>query len=568
MRVGQEEQNKTQLLIPAEWWYVWCVVHDTEGRQYTVSLLIFVTYFGESNAVGVVPFLARVTKSPIVYGVFCVEDVAGGRYFSKERTNTFYDFQVLEHKNSFSVSLGDWVLQSDGKGDVVSFRCVHRGYRIDLDLSPQKQPVCISEDGSGERDLDFTAEFFVLSRLCVSGTIARAGDVRAVTGVGWYERACRESVPHDIAFLEYEWLHALFDDGQEAMISQAQKKQWTFFPSAAGCFIEKNGSAKLVYGSDFRMVRRDQAGARFGRAPKEWRVKSDVFDLNFIAKPFYDHRAVGAYKFFGLRYWQGGITIWRQDGGRFVPCGIGFAGAGVCQPFFLKAIKFVSDMIYGMLRFSLRRYARDYAWRVIVRSTRAHVFMLTFFIAEETVGCELKQMLAEKLRDARMRRHIEYIAATSRKHRAIFERIMFSLGSVTAEYVPLTQGDVILKTRSMFGEDSYEFFLAAAILFKQEDVESLLSYARALGSIGFFDVRALLSDIVQDEKIYIKQARKELAILASFRERALLFKLAKRIQRPSRIASVSVVARRLFTITRHPFFLFVLWSAKLRLPLV
>jgi len=96
----------------------------------------------------------------------------------------------------------------------------------------------------------------------------------------------------------------------------------------------------------------------------------------------------------------------------------------------------------------------------------------------------------------------------------------------------------------------------------------LLSYARALGSIGFFDVRALLSDIVQDEKIYIKQARKELAILASFRERALLFKLAKRIQRPSRIASVSVVARRLFTITRHPFFLFVLWSAKLRLPLV
>lgn len=288
-----------------EWWYVTGNLRDESGRRYGFQ----VTFFRIGLAPGEVDRPSRWATNHVWMAHFAVTDVTGDAFHDHERFARGGELGLAgATPDPVRVWLEDWRLERSADG---SWRldASADGVALALDLAPRKEPALQGDAGLSQKSAAAgnASYYYSLTRIAADGTLALAGDDRAVSGSAWMDREWSTSAlgPEQRG---WDWFALQLDDGTDIMFYRLRRAGGATDPHSAGTVVSPDGAVRRLGPGDFDIEVLDEwTSPRGGTYPSRWSIDVAGMDGALTVEPVLaDQELVGA-----VRYWEGAVDVLR-----------------------------------------------------------------------------------------------------------------------------------------------------------------------------------------------------------------------------------------------------------------
>ena len=200
-----------------EWWYVtgWL---EVDGKPLGFQITFF-----RSRVAGQEENPSRFAPKQILVAHAALSDPARGRLLHDQRVSRA-GFGLAEAAvGEGKVTLDGWRFEQQGGTFRVDLAA--REFRFDLTLTPTQPPLLQGEGGYSRKGpkAESASYYYTLPHLKVSGTVAREGTARAVTGEAWLDREWSSHYMETEAE-GWDWTGINLDDGSALMAFRMRRK--------------------------------------------------------------------------------------------------------------------------------------------------------------------------------------------------------------------------------------------------------------------------------------------------------------------------------------------------------
>lgn len=302
-----------------EWWYVTGNLDGPQGERFGFH----VTFF----RVGLAPALGGDAQwhgsdwaSPDIWMVHtAVLDVAARHHDSEERFVRDGAGLAGASEPVGRVWAEDWQLAGlDGDDWWLEFSV--GGYRLALDLRPERDPVLQGADGLSRKGPEpgDASYYYSVPRIAVTGEVVRAAGAEPlpVTGQAWMDREWSTSALAEDQ-VGWDWFALQFDDGLDVMYYQLRRPDGSPHELSKGRWMPAGAADTLLQPEHVRLqptrLARQPSGNRY---PVAWTVHVEPPDGSpprmFSVEAVADEQEMDTV----IRYWEGAVDILDGDGER------------------------------------------------------------------------------------------------------------------------------------------------------------------------------------------------------------------------------------------------------------
>ena len=286
-----------------EWWYYTGNVRASDGRSFGFELV----FFRQAQRRGASDNASVWRIDDLYLAHLAFTDVSGKRFRYYRRLNRAgpgiagVDFEQGRIWN------GNWESKWDTASSIQAISAVAEDVRFTLRLTPRKPPVINGENGvsqkaEGRGKASYYVSFPLLS---VDGTL----NGLAVTGSAWMDH---EWFTHQLESFQagWDWFSVQLENNTEFMLFQLRHVDGSIDPYSAGTYIDSNGRATHLKGSDFQLQPLEfwTSPATHARYPIRWRITipSLKIELECAAAP--RDQELGAEDAASPPYWEGAVA--------------------------------------------------------------------------------------------------------------------------------------------------------------------------------------------------------------------------------------------------------------------
>jgi len=294
-----------------EWWYLTGWLETADGAP----LGFQVTFFRSRPPVDQANPSAFAARQ-VLFAHAALSDPAAGKLLHDQRIARA-GFGLAESRvGDADIVLDDWRLVRGADGRFHA-KAGGRAFTLDLVFTP-RQPILLQGQAGYSRkgpDPAQASYYYSLPQLEVSGTVARAGKSRKVSGRAWLDREWSSSLL-DPRAVGWDWTGLNLDDGGAVMAFQVRDKAgralW-----AGGTFRSADGQVHRLGPQDVRFAPR-----RRWRSPRTGAVYpvDPVLALSLPGgerrwrlTPLFDDQELDSRRGGGPVYWEGAVKV---EGGR------------------------------------------------------------------------------------------------------------------------------------------------------------------------------------------------------------------------------------------------------------
>lgn len=289
----------------SEWWYLTGQVRDQQGREYGLQWTLF--------RQGIEPGerAANPWRIPQFWlAQVAVTDLATGRHLSDERLSR--QGPGLAGASHGRYWLRDWALTSSGS-ELFPARLTLAAKPFDLALSvtSHKPAILQGDRGFSEKSEGNASFYYSYTRLGLSGTLLLDGQMRQVSGEGWFDHEWSSSVLAD--WQEgWDWFSLQLDDGRELMLFRLRSKAGSQQSDRRyGIVIDKNGASHLIAPDAITLSPGKRWQSPDGHHyPVQWQIHSGELQLTVTARQN-DQAMHGRFA-----YWEGAVLVSGDATGR------------------------------------------------------------------------------------------------------------------------------------------------------------------------------------------------------------------------------------------------------------
>ena len=302
--------------VPLEWWYWTGHLRGATGREYGFQLTFF-----------------RLRDVHLAH--FAWSDVASGLFSYEEKVHLALPGIAGASETGLDVFNEDWSA-TDERG-TQKLRAHTREGRLTLALSPAKPPVLHGEGGISRKGpgADEFSHYVSITRLNVSGTLARGGKSEALSGTAWFDHEWGPGgLPAGIA--GWDWFALMLDDGSELMLYRMRQLDGAASSFSAGTFVPANGAPRPIAWSDVRLAPKTRWTSPRTQAvyPAVWELAVAPLGLEVTITPLLAGQELVTAASTNVTYWEGacrvdGTVQGRKTGGRAYVEMTGYAGRDV-----------------------------------------------------------------------------------------------------------------------------------------------------------------------------------------------------------------------------------------------
>jgi len=199
----------------------------------------------------------------------------------------------------------DWSVASEPSGWQLS--AADSPYSLSLVLEPAVPPIPNGEQGLSRKSKQPGAASFYYSIpwLTARGELRRDGRRLAVSGAAWLDREWGSG-----ALAEdqegWDWFALQLDDGSALMFYSLRKRDGTRDPFSAGTWIEADGSARQLAGTEIEIDVLDHwQSPRGGSYPARWRLRVAALGVDLELRPVLADQELDTTP----RYWEGAVDV-------------------------------------------------------------------------------------------------------------------------------------------------------------------------------------------------------------------------------------------------------------------
>jgi predicted secreted hydrolase len=295
-----------------EWWYVTGWLDDA-----TRPLGFQITFFRarpEPKHENPSAFSPR----QIVIAHAALSDPSRGRLIHSQRAARAGFKLAGADRGDLHVWVDDWSLRRSGAAYRASVPA--REFSLDLDLAPTQPPMLQGQDGYSRKGpaRKSASYYYSLPHLAVTGSIARGGKQRRVTGAAWLDHEWSSQYLEKDA-TGWDWIGINLDDGGALMAFRMRDTQGgTFW--AGGAVRGTDGRLNVFSPNEVRFIPgREWQSARTGiRYPVSFVVRAG--DREIAIEPLFDDQEHDTRTTTGAIYWEG--AVFATTGGK--PVGRGY----------------------------------------------------------------------------------------------------------------------------------------------------------------------------------------------------------------------------------------------------
>ena len=304
-----------------EWWYYTGNVEDASGRRFGYQLTFF-----RRALVPLKDMPARqsdLASSQVYFAHFAIADVSAGSHVAYEKFSRGAGGLAGASGSLYRVFVEDWAVTSlDAQGSAVHLTAHNGADAITLDLHSAKPVVEQGDRGlSAKSNAPGNASYYYsFTRMATTGTLSTAGDSFDVTGLSWMDHEWSTSALGPNA-QGWDWFSLQLSDQREMMLFQVRNTDGSIDPVSGGTLVQPDGSTQRLTRDQVKIEvlerwRSPVSGAEY---PVRWRISiaslSATLEVQARIKQQENNLSVV--------YWEGAVSIQRQDDGRQVN-GVGY----------------------------------------------------------------------------------------------------------------------------------------------------------------------------------------------------------------------------------------------------
>jgi predicted secreted hydrolase len=286
-----------------EWWYYTGHVQDDNANLYGFQFVIFQVRRGDFP--------------PTWAAHFAVTDTSADRFSYAERLEVF---EVESADQLLDLEVADWRLQSDGE----THRIIAEmdGYRLDVSLSAEKDPVLHEDDGYFEFAPGAESYYYSETRMNAEGSLTVDGNERSISGEAWFDQQWGDFLVFDT--IGWDWFSVQLDHGYEVMAWQSHDRQGNILDSNA-TILDPDGVPTDVAGEQLTITALDTwtSSRSGGTYPMGWTLEIESQDLELRVHPVMQDQELITLESTGVIYWEGMVAISGTMGGTQVE-GLGY----------------------------------------------------------------------------------------------------------------------------------------------------------------------------------------------------------------------------------------------------
>ena len=209
------------------------------------------------------------------------------------------------------VWIDDWRL--DQESSSYHARILAQPFSLDLAFAATQPPLKQGQEGYSRKGPapESASYYYSLPHLRVSGTVARDGKQRQVTGSAWLDHEWSSQYMEEAA-VGWDWIGINLDGGAALMAFRMRDKEGRPF-WAGGALRRPDGRVKAFAPGEIsftprRVWRSARSGAQY---PVSWLVRAG--DLELAIEPLFDDQEHDTRASTGTIYWEGAVRALRDD---------------------------------------------------------------------------------------------------------------------------------------------------------------------------------------------------------------------------------------------------------------
>lgn len=286
----------------SEWWYLTGNLKDEQGRGYGMQWTLFRQGI-EQEITSDNPWLTP----QLWLAQFAITDVSKGSHQQDERTSR--QGPGLAGASGGQYWLKEWVLASQGEALFpATLKVQSKAGDLDLKVSAAKPAVLQGKAGYSEKSPGNASFYYSYPRLTISGTLTLDGEIRNVSGEGWFDHEWSSSVLAEWQS-GWDWFSLQFEDGRELMLFRLRTKAGRANSenkpeNRYGILIERDGSSRVLNPAQIRLTPgKTWRGPKGQPYPIEWQLEAADMKLTIQARQ-HDQAMTGRFD-----YWEGAVSV-------------------------------------------------------------------------------------------------------------------------------------------------------------------------------------------------------------------------------------------------------------------
>ena len=285
-----------------EWWYFTGSLRDADARRFGFELTFFRFAVSPDLPDGASEWRTR----DLILAHFTVTDVDAGDFYLAEGLQRGAGGIAGAEEGWLHVFKGDWEITTEGETFVLRAGDVGE-HRIDLRLSPERDPILHGEDGLSWKSADRThaSYYYSIPRSTTSGEIVLGDEVIEVVGTTWMDHEFFTGDTTPVEGVGWDWFSCRLDDGRDLMLYLLRYPDGSKYRS--GTLVEADGSSRPLDTSQMTLEPgRTWTSAHTGATyPVTWSIELPAENLLLEVEAVLDKQEVHAEETVGFAYWEG-----------------------------------------------------------------------------------------------------------------------------------------------------------------------------------------------------------------------------------------------------------------------
>ncbi|MEI6915311.1 MAG: lipocalin-like domain-containing protein [Armatimonadota bacterium] len=299
----------------AEWWYYTGIVRTSDNRQFGYQLTFF--------RVALTPSLANRTSKwatrDILFAHFTVSDIRGNRFLVDQKTGRPVLKIAGYSTKKLDVFIGDWAVVQ--QGDVMRLSASNGTRRLDLRLTPERQPMAngtngLSRKGPGLGNANY---YYSMPRLKTTGSLVLDGKRFTVGGMSWmdHEWGTSSLTPNQKG---WDWFSLRLSDGRDLMLYQLRDRAGRPTTYSSGTLAQPDGKRIHLTSRDFTVTPVSYwiSPTTRARYPSGWTFRAPKYRIDLTATPLMKNQELVTTGTTGVTYWEGAIAATGMSNGKRV----------------------------------------------------------------------------------------------------------------------------------------------------------------------------------------------------------------------------------------------------------
>ena len=309
-RFSFPEDHNAHPTFRNEWWYLTGHLAAADGERFGYQ----VTFFRIALAPGEPEQDSAWATNQVWMAHAALTEIDGAEHHHEARFARGALGLAGQTRAPFRIWLDDWQLLGGDEGDFPwQVRLSAADFALDLALTPEREPLLQGKNGLSQKsgEAGNASYYYSMTRLNTTGSIARAGDSRAVSGRSWLDREWSTSALGDDQ-VGWDWFSLQLDTGHDLMIYRLRGRDGQTDPLSAGTLLTNSGKRRPLDAGDFQLEpSRWWTSATGARYPVAWRLRVAGADLDFRIEALLDDQEMAT----GIQYWEGAVGVWDTGSG-------------------------------------------------------------------------------------------------------------------------------------------------------------------------------------------------------------------------------------------------------------